>query len=617
MNKSSTISKSNDFAKPTRLMQVLPDIAAKSASEMAFYRELPAIIGREFAASYALIDISVGSQRDLENYHAQGIDPRFWQPQVEQSIAKSIAEASGKARIYGARDADLRVAILAVPIADGAVSGGIGLAIPVESQDDARAQLDRLQTAVAIARLAARNIESRNTIAPAPQAEANISGLVEAMASGSEKQNATQMAMAIVNQLRAKLACDAIALGKVARRRVVLMAISGHAEPAPRSPGSQLLRSAMEECLDLDQMIVCKPGDVTQFRMHCGLRDDSVGTVVSVPLKVAGESAYVLTIRFKADQAVEEANLKKIEAALQPYAASMRLVERATRSLPALAIDACRRLVKPATKSAMLRRGILAVSALLLVWLVFGSLTYRVTARGAIAPLQTYLTHASFDGRVAEALVSSGDRVKKGQPMLRFDVAPLESEKRRLESELLAATLKANQALAQSERGQARVHQAEADGLRAHLDLVQSRIAASVVVAPADVIVASENVSSLVGQHVSAGAPLLELIDAGGVSLRIHVPDVVVDDVSIDQTGVFALESEPNQARRFKVTRVGAQGGGQERQNTFEVKAELQETPDWMKPGMQGVARIEVGPRPAWWVVFHRVIDTARLYLWI
>ena len=49
----------------------------------------------------------------------------------------------------------------------------------------------------------------------------------------------------------------------------------------------------------------------------------------------------------------------------------------------------------------------------------------------------------------------------------------------------------------------------------------------------------------------------------------------------------------------------------------FRVEAALELDRPWVRAGIEGVARIDAGSRPAWWVCFHRFTDWLRLRLWI
>jgi len=61
------------------------------------------------------------------------------------------------------------------------------------------------------------------------------------------------------------------------------------------------------------------------------------------------------------------------------------------------------------------------------------------------------------------------------------------------------------------------------------------------------------------------------------------------------------------------ITPVSVAEGGR---NTFRVEASLLETPAFLRPGMQGKARIDIGERKLVWVWTHGLLNWARLWLW-
>ena len=62
-----------------------------------------------------------------------------------------------------------------------------------------------------------------------------------------------------------------------------------------------------------------------------------------------------------------------------------------------------------------------------------------------------------------------------------------------------------------------------------------------------------------------------------------------------------------------KITPVSVSGEGA---NYFQVEASLVETPEFLRPGMQGVGKIAVGDRQLLWIWTHKLVDWLRLKLW-
>jgi hypothetical protein len=78
------------------------------------------------------------------------------------------------------------------------------------------------------------------------------------------------------------------------------------------------------------------------------------------------------------------------------------------------------------------------------------------------------------------------------------------------------------------------------------------------------------------------------------------------------------LLSQPGQEIAFTVSNLVpmAQVKGDEG-NHFLLKAEINApVQDWWRPGMVGLAKIDAGDRNIAWILFHRLVDTLRLWFW-
>jgi hypothetical protein len=54
----------------------------------------------------------------------------------------------------------------------------------------------------------------------------------------------------------------------------------------------------------------------------------------------------------------------------------------------------------------------------------------------------------------------------------------------------------------------------------------------------------------------------------------------------------------------------------QDRRNAFEVRARLDQTAGWMRPGMEGLVKFNTGKRTLLDIGTRRIRDTLRLWLW-
>ncbi len=98
--------------------------------------------------------------------------------------------------------------------------------------------------------------------------------------------------------------------------------------------------------------------------------------------------------------------------------------------------------------------------------------------------------------------------------------------------------------------------------------------------------------------------------------LKLNERDI--HELAVGQQGEIAFVSQPNQSFQVKVERIDPVAQAGEEGNLFQVRALAGETaPAWWRPGMSGIAKVEVGQRRILWVLTHRTLDFLRLKLWI
>jgi len=66
----------------------------------------------------------------------------------------------------------------------------------------------------------------------------------------------------------------------------------------------------------------------------------------------------------------------------------------------------------------------------------------------------------------------------------------------------------------------------------------------------------------------------------------------------------------------FQVSKVTPIATAQDGHNFFRVEAQLEKAPPRLRPGMEGVGKVNVGDRRLWWVLTHTFTDWLRITLW-
>lgn len=427
-------------------------------------------------------------------------------------------------------------------------------------------------------------------------------------------------ALAVANEMAARLHCERVSLGLEVRGSIEVQAISHTASFDRKSDLVRFIGDAMDEALDLDVAVVHPPppGDELGALAHAELaRRSRDAAICSVPLIDAGIASGVLTLERAADlpfDATEVAFAKTVGQLLGPILALKRDNEK---GLWARAGDAAgeglHALFGP-------RHPGLKLLALLMlaVVLVFSVTTgdYRVSARTVIEGAVQRAAVAPFDGYVAESQVRAGDTVYRGQVLCRLDEKDLRLEQTRWTSEREQLLRKHRQAFATADRPAMAVLAAQVGQAEAQLTLVEDKLARATLVAPFDGIVVSGDLSQLLGTPVEQGKLLFEIapLDAYRVILQVDERDIA--DVALGQPGKLVLSGISNETMPFAVKQITSVSTPADGRNYFRVEAQINHPSARLRPGMEGVGKVTVGERRLIWIWTHGLVDWLRLWAW-
>ena len=581
--------------------------------------EALARISTHFHAPFACWYSRIGADVLSEEHHTGPTSPGFWRPAVREVLNEATARGRATARLLTARDGSGKIALLAAPLMDSQVEacGAIGLVCAM-AEADAPARLAQLEAlgALALQTLTA-HAAVRNGNMPQPGEARGVQA--GALARAADCDTETALAYSITNGLRNKFGFEQVVLGAVRRRRVELLSISGLDDVKARSPGVRTIVAALEECLDHGVPIVAQRAEAgadlsPAFRLHGSWRAAAQGaSVASIPLVHRGECVAVLGVRAPASQPFTADSLQKLRATVETYAGALRLMREARRSLPRHAVDASQQAVRWVGQGGWGRRIALGAGALSGLWFVFGTLPYRLAADSTVRAQQQITLSMPFDGTLASLAVAAGDVVQAGELLAELDASALNLQARELEAEIEVSKTTATRALAAQSPVEARLAQANLELLEARRATVLRQIGQARILAPFDGLVVDGDLRQQVGAVLPRGTPLLQVAPGDGWLLEIELPEHALAVIETGATGRFAPLAQPELSAPIEVTRVRASGEVRNGRAVFVAEARLTLAADWLRPGIQGVVKLDGGRRPVWWLTLRRAAD----YLWL
>jgi len=450
-----------------------------------------------------------------------------------------------------------------------------------------------------------------------PDGMGDFAGVVlRAQATMLSRQGLSDSTTALAVELAQTLSCARVSVGLVEGRLINIMGTSQARDVDQRLDAAAIVRAAMHEALDQSASI-CLPTQADRYPMvtiaHAALARVAGGSVCTVV--IVGTAGSVGAITFERDSP----EFSKTEIDLCEDIASFcgPILEIKQQLQLAwwrrIGIDLKKRFMSSGKTGLALVAGVIGIALLFLTLVPIG---YRVSAPARLEGSVQRVIVAATDGFLQQANVRAGDSVKEGQVLAELATQDLLLERRRRESELKQYENAYQAAQARNDRAQMVISQSRAGEAQAMLALAEGQIERARIQAPFDGIVIKGDLTQTLGSPVQRGEVLLTIAPNNSFRLIVEVDESDIANILPGQSGELALAAVPERALRFTTRRVVPFAASNDSRNYFEVEAALDELGTSLRPGLSGVARIDVGKRTIWWIATHRLNNWLRLSLW-
>ena len=450
------------------------------------------------------------------------------------------------------------------------------------------------------------------------------------LATSLQERRLMPSAVALVNELATRLDCHRVSLGFVRSGSVVLQAISHTASFDRRTDLARHISDAMDEALDFGQAMVHPQSgpanaldapdalDASEAAAHAELAALARSTAIcSVPVVADGRSVGVLTLE-RLDGAAFDAGTVALCSTLGLLLGPIFELKRDNeRGAWGRAIDSLHQARRALLGAGHPGAKLAAVAGLLLLGLLtLVDVPHRVSAKAVIEGELRRATVAPFDGYIDQAFVRAGDSVKQGQRLVRLLDRDLQLEQSRWTAERDMAQRKLRQASAAQERAAMAMASAQIAQAQAQLSLVDEKLARTTLAAPFDGVVVSGDLTPLLGSPVEQGKVLFELAPLDHWRVLLEVDERDIGWLQPGQRGELAVAGIANQTMAFAVRQVTPISSSQDGHNFFRVEAQVEKPSLRLRPGMEGIGKVEVGQRSLLWIWTHGLTDWLRLALW-
>jgi Barrel-sandwich domain of CusB or HlyD membrane-fusion/GAF domain len=428
-------------------------------------------------------------------------------------------------------------------------------------------------------------------------------------------------AAAVVNQLAQMLPCERVSLGLYIGGRLRIAAISGAADVREKHNAVGRIAAAMAEALDQRLAIVhplpssASPAitlahqDLAQSNGHAA--------IYTVPVATRHEllGALLFERRGGFDTQALEAAKDAAMFAGPLLALKQRADDRVGHRVAQALRPAAKRPFGGANVSvvwALVGAGVVGIAGLALV-----PSTQRIVAPARVEGAVQQVIAAPVDGFVGAVQVRPGESVKAGQVLMNLDTRELALERDKWAAEMAQLDKQYREALSKDEAAPIMIARAKLEQAQSQHELAVQQLERSTLRAPMDGVVQSGDFTQSLGMPLKRGQELMTIAADRGWRVVADVEEQEIAPLRVGQNAqvLFAAVAgaEP---LTFAVTRIAPVATQADGRNVFEVEGVPQAAGANLRPGMRGVARIDVGDSTLGKIWFERAQHAWRRMAW-
>lgn len=529
-----------------------------------------------------------------------------------QDVADAVEQAleSGREVVSGGR-------ILAKPlVVEGETLGAAAFAFPGPIADPGKA-IRQVQWGSGWLNAAIR----RDLSLSDRRERAKQAAVLDVLGAALDAGSVDAAALAAATQMARRLGCEQVAIGFLRRGRVRLAAVSDVADFRMDISYSEKLAQAMAESTDQEGTVLHPRREGMAYAvstLHAELhRLRASGELLTVPLFAGDRVIGAMHLEKPPGEGFDDLELLIAEATASALAPILQEKRRANRS--ALAVGGAAlwrqtgRLLGPGYLG---RKLALLLLAGVVAFFAVAKGDYRVAAEAEVQGQVVRSLVAPYDGHVSEQFARAGDVIRAGAPIAALDERDLQIELIRWQTDLSRFQGEYDRALGERDAAAARIARAEIEQARAKAELIELQIARASLIAPFDAVVIEGDLSQSIGRAVRRGEELFQIAPLDSYRVAMEVEEAQLDDVTEGQTGRIVLSSLPDRDFLVEVVRITPRLEAADGRNVALVEGRLVETSGQIRPGMRGIAKIDVEERLLIRVWAQPIIDWLRLALW-
>ena len=443
--------------------------------------------------------------------------------------------------------------------------------------------------------------------------------------------------IALCNQIAEAWQASRVSVGFLAGQYVKVHGMSHTEDVIRKMQLVQDLESAMEECVDQDsEVLVPQPESATTINREGRRYTDKHGParICLLPLRLDKKVVGALAVEWPGDHEISVGEVESLRLTANLFTARLHQFYLSDQWVGARLARSARNsaavLVSP--KHTWAKLTAIAVLAFLVFAFFFqgddtvdSPFTVQTTQRQIVtAPYAGTLLRVG-EGVEVDAMVIGLDEDSGVSPTVLavLDASELRVERAALNAELADYHAQVTAAEGEYNRSGAEIARANLRRVEAQAQLLDYRIERSVLTSPMSGVVLEGDLKQRINGPLEKGEVLFEIAPLDALRAELLVPASRVGDIRSRRShpdnpsrGELASASHPGDFVGFEVERIEPEAEVVDGQNVFRVRVKLDRVTEWLRPGVEGEARIHVAKRSYAYLWTRDAVNWVRMKLW-
>lgn len=445
------------------------------------------------------------------------------------------------------------------------------------------------------------------------------SNIVGVLASCFEQESYHEGLIRLVTELTRLFNCERVAFSEFKKHHSGIVALSNSANFDGRSNLMQKIADAMDEAIEQDSVITFpNPKSGLIQRAHLELvRKFGSGSLCTIPLVHEKNIFGAVTLLRSEENPFDEDTINLSQQTLSLMTPMLVLKKESERNLVFKIAGGVKKQLQSLFGLKHLKLKLVATATVLILTLtLLIESDFRVSADANLEGKIQRVVSAPISGYLLSASVRAGDTVHKGDIMASLDDAELKLELAKHDGELKKARREYREAQSARDLVKVRIVSEQINQKNAQIELTEQQLEKIRLTAPFDGVVIEGDLSQMLGSPVERGDALFKIAPLEGYRIILKVDESQIAYVKPQQKGTLALSSLSQSTFPLTVEKITAVAKADDGANIFRVEASLENAPDILRPGMQGVGKINAGQARLIWIWTHEITDWFRMWLW-